>query len=101
MVNLLKLGKFYKNIAKIRGGFLVHKNHPDLNKKFTLALDRLDQYTTIFDNDLVLIVENLGEKICTPSKNKYITYKILTKDCVGYISIYNSASRNWVEVTSC
>lgn len=99
MVNLLKPGKFYRNIAKIRGGFLVHKNHPDLNKKFTLA--QFDQYATIFDDDLVLIVENLGEKICTPSKNKYITYKILTKDCVGYIFVYNNASRNWIEVTSC
>lgn len=99
MVNLLKPGKFYRNIAKIRGGFLVHKKHPDLNKKFTL--DQFDQYATIFDDDLVLIVENLGEKICTPSKNKYITYKILTKDCVGYIFVYNNASRNWVEVTSC
>ena len=101
MVNLLKPGKFYKNIAKIRGGFLVQKPPPDVNERFTLALNRLDQYTTIFDGDLVLIVENLGEKICTPSKNKYITYKILTKDCVGYIFVYNNASRNWVEVTSC
>lgn len=83
------------------GGFLVHKNHPDLNKKFTLALDRLDQYATIFDGDLILIVENLGKKISPGSKHIYFTYKILTKDCVGYIHVFNNASRNWVEVTSC
>lgn len=96
MVNLLKPGKFYRNIAKLYNGFLVYKKLPSTSEKIGL-----DHYTRILEDDLVLIVENLGEKIYPGIKHIYITYKILTKDCVGYIHVFNNASRNWVEVKSC
>jgi len=95
LLKLLTQGKFYTNKGKIPGGFLVHKKLPDLNEKISL-----DQYVTIFDGDLVFIVENLGEKISTASKNKYITYKVLTNNFVGYIFVYHNSSKNWVEISS-
>lgn len=97
MVNLLKPGKFYKNIAKLRGGFLVYKELTNIFGNLGLS----PKYISIFEDDLVFVVENLGEKISPGSKNIYITYKILTKDCIGYILVFNNCSSNWVEVTSC
>ena len=94
LVKTLKQGKFYKNTANLVGGFIVHKKIPSSNEKLTL-----NDYTYLFDKDLAFIIESLGEQSSIANKHKYSTYKILTKDCVGYIFVFNNTLHNWVEVT--
>jgi hypothetical protein len=90
----LKQGKFYKNTAKFAGGFMVHKKIPSIDQKLTV-----NDYTYLFDKDLAFIIEDLGEQSSIASKHKYFTYKILTKDCVGYIFVFSNTLCNWAEVT--
>lgn len=94
LVKTLKQGKFYKNRLKLVCGFMVHKKIPSIDQKLTL-----NDYTYLFDKDLAFIIEDLGEQSSIASKHKYYTYKILTKDCVGYIFVFNNTLHNWVEVT--
>jgi hypothetical protein len=52
---LLKPGKFYKNIAKLRGGFLIYKELTNIFGNLGLS----PKYISIFEDDHVFFVENL------------------------------------------
>ena len=90
---LLKPGKLYVN------NFLKHNTDPAFRKLgFNVFVDENNSKSfSIRSDELIMIIEMVRQEI--DRKIKFTRYKILTKDKVGFIHIYEGLEKDWQEVS--
>lgn len=89
---LLKPGKLYIN------NFLKYNKDPMIRKiGYTVFVGENNfKSFNISSSELIMIIEMVRQEI--DRKAKFTTYKILTKDKVGFINIYEGLEKDWQEV---
>ena len=90
---LLKPGKLYVN------NFLKYNTDPAFRKLgFNVFVDENNSKSFgIRSDELIMIIEMVRQEI--DRKIKFTRYKILTKDKVGFIHIYEGLEKDWQEVS--
>lgn len=90
---LLKPGKLYVN------NFLKYNTDPAFRKLgFNVFVDENNSKSfSIRSDELIMIIEMVRQEI--DRKIKFTRYKILTKDKVGFIHIYEGLEKDWQEVS--
>lgn len=90
---LLKPGKLYVN------NFLKYNTDPAFRKLgFNVFVDENNSKSFgIRSDELIMIIEMVRQEI--DRKIKFTRYKILTKDKVGFIYIYEGLEKDWQEVS--
>lgn len=90
---LLKPGKLYVN------NFLKYNTDPTFRKLgFIVFVDENNSKSFgIRSDELIMIIEMVRQEI--DRKIKFTRYKILTKDKVGFIHIYEGLEKDWQEVS--
>jgi hypothetical protein len=90
---LLKPGKLYVN------NFLKYNKDPTIRRLgYTVYVgENKFKFFNISSDELIMIIEMVRQDI--NKKTKFTTYKILTKDKVGFINIYEGLEKDWQEVS--
>lgn len=90
---LLKPGKLYVN------NFLKYNTDPTFRKVgfFVFVDENNSKSFGIRSDELIMIIEMVRQEI--DRKIKFTRYKILTKDKVGFIHIYEGLEKDWQEVS--
>jgi hypothetical protein len=90
---LLKPGKLYVN------NFLKYNTDPAFRKLgFNVYFDENNSKSFgIRSDEIIMIIEMVRQEI--DGKIKFTKYKILTKDKVGFINIYEGLEKDWQEVS--
>lgn len=90
---LLKPGKLYVN------NFLKYNTDPTIRKLGYTVFVSENNFKSfgIKSDELIMIIEMVRQE--TDRKTKLTKYKILTKDKVGFINIYEGLEKDWQEVS--
>jgi hypothetical protein len=90
---LLKPGKLYVN------NFLKYNTDRTIRKLgYTVFVDENNSKSfCIRSDEIIMIIEMVRQEI--DRKIKITKYKILTKDKVGFINIYEGLEKDWQEVS--
>ena len=90
-MNQLKVGRLYTN------NFLANKLDRPMNKLgFMIFTDRnKSNHIRLEAGDFIMIIEVINK---STKSQKFTNYKVLTKDIIGYINIYESVENDWQEL---
>ena len=93
-MNQLKVGRLYTN------NFLANKLDRPMNKLgFMIFTDRnKSNHIRLEAGDFIMIIEVINQSTKSIRSQKFTNYKVLTKDIIGYINIYESVENDWQEL---
>lgn len=91
----LKVGRLYTN------SFLANQSDTTMiNLGFMIFTDKnKSNHVRLEVGDFIMIIEVINQSSTKSIRSqKFTNYKVLTKDIIGYINIYEGAENDWQEI---